>query len=409
MMKLTQTFMVLGAGLLLAACGGGTNNEEPAEPVFLTEAALGESLFHDTSLSLNRTQSCATCHSPDHAFTDPRTDDQGRVSAVSLGDDGVSLGDRNTPTALYASLTPDFTSGSRTRFNSQQDDYSGFIGGQFLDGRATDLQAQAKGPFLNPVEMGMPNAAAVIERVKENPDYIEAFESFYGASIFDNTDDAYDALADAIAEFESTDVFTPFTSRYDRSLEGDYTYDPLSAATTGKSLFFSQQFTNCATCHQLKANSRSDETFSGFEYHNIGVPVNEGVRARNGKGGNFTDNGLLENNAVSAAAEAGKFKVPTLRNAGVTAPYMHNGVFRELATVIKFYDHHLSGSDFTINPETGVAWAEPEVAENISTTELQDGSNLSEDDVFALVCFIYSLTDAQYEDQLPEDAAECGL
>lgn len=417
MMKLNSVLM-MSAAILLTACGGGTNNPEndadsggdtADDLVFATEADLGESLFHDTSLSLNRTQTCATCHAPENAFTDPRTDDEGQVSAVSLGDDNVSLGDRNTPTAMYASLIPDFTSGTRTRFNSQQDDYSGFIGGQFWDGRAAGLVEQAQGPFVNEVEMAMPDAASVIERVKENSDYVASFEYFYGADIFDDTDAAYEALAEAITAFEETDVFAPFSSKYDRSLEGEYTYDPLSAAATGKSLFFSQQFTNCATCHQLKSNSSSGEIFTGFEYHNIGVPVNESARARNGKSNDFTDEGLLDNESVTASSETGKFKTPTLRNAGVTAPYMHNGVFRELATVIKFYDQHLTGSEFTINPETGVAWADPEVADNISTTELKDGSLLDEDDVFALVCFIYSLTDEEFEDLLPEDAAECGL
>lgn len=392
---------------LLTACGGSDSGT--TEPVFASEAALGDSLFNDVNLSLNRTQSCASCHDPNSAFTDPSVDAEGHTVAVSTGDDGVSLGDRNTPTAMYASLSPEFTSGTRSRFNSQQDDYSGFLGGQFWDGRAATLAEQAKGPFLNDIEMAMPDAASVIGRIKENPDYITAFESFYGADIFDDSDAAFEALATAIEAFEQTDVFMPFTSKYDRFLAGDYVYDPLAAATTGKSLFFSQQFTNCATCHQLKSNSSDGEVFTGFEYHNIGVPVNDSVRASNGLGTGFVDQGLLDNEHVDAASEAGKFKTPTLRNAGVTAPYMHNGVFRELATVIKFYDQHLTGSEFTINPETGVAWADPEFADNISTTELQDGSLLDEDDVFALVCFIYSLTDEEFEDLLPEDAAECGL
>ncbi len=71
----------------------------------MTSAELGEALFFDVNLSQNRTQSCATCHNPERAFIDDRRDVDGRIPAVSLGDDGFSLGDRNTPTAAYAAFT----------------------------------------------------------------------------------------------------------------------------------------------------------------------------------------------------------------------------------------------------------------------------------------------------------------
>ena len=94
-------------------------------------AALGEALFFDTNLSLNRTQSCATCHNPAAAFTDTRENASGR--AVSLGDDGQSLGDRNTPSITYAALLPEFG----------RDDTGVYAGGAFFDGRARDLGDQA--------------------------------------------------------------------------------------------------------------------------------------------------------------------------------------------------------------------------------------------------------------------------
>lgn len=398
-------FLVLPLVLLLSGCGG--SSEEA--PAFASKESLGESLFNDRSLSFDRTQACADCHDASQAFTDKRSNETGSPGAVSLGDDQVSLGDRNTPTAMYANLIPEFTQGSRRRFNSQQPSYQGFLGGQFHDGRAATLEDQAKGPFLNPVEMAMPDKASVIDRLLENADYVEAFENLYGSNIFNNVDEAYDALANAIQAFEQQEaIFSPFTSFYDKSLAGEYSYDPLALATRGRSLFFSQQFTNCATCHQLRPNSSDGETFSGFEYHNIGVPINEQVRALNGV--TQIDQGLLNNPRVNTSTERGKFKVPTLRNVGVTAPYMHNGVFTELATVVKFYDQHLAGSEFTDNPETGLPWREPEVADNISFDELRDGRTLDEEEVEALVCFMFSLTDEIYWDQLPEGAIEdCGL
>ena len=412
-LSLLAVTVFLSAGL--TACGGGSGGSDSASASDLESKTidLGESLFHDTNLSLDRTQSCATCHDPDHAFTDPSTNDGGNVRAASLGDDGVSLGDRNTPTALYSASIPEFSFGTHRRFNSPQADYVGYIGGQFWDGRAATLEDQAGGPPLNPVEMNMPDKATVVARLRENTGYEEAFTELYGTNIFDDVDAAYSAMTQAIAAFERSPVMSPFNSKYDKFIRGEYQYSPVSKAALGKARFFSQQFTNCATCHQLRPNGNSGETFSNYEFHNIGVPVNTELRTANGSEDGFTDTGLAAIDAVSDETDTsgleGKFRVPTLRNVGVTAPYMHNGVFQSLDTVIRFYDRHLTNSTNGINPETGIAWAAPEVGENISFTELRQGTALSENDIEGLVCFLYSLTDEQYEHLLPEDAAECGL
>uniref|UniRef100_UPI0033417CA3 cytochrome-c peroxidase n=1 Tax=Paracoccus sp. TaxID=267 RepID=UPI0033417CA3 len=131
-------------------------------------AQLGQRLFHDVALSRGGTQSCATCHDPEHAFTDPREGAAGR--AVSLGDDGMSYGDRNTPTLNYAALSPVF----------HRDDKGRYKGGQFWDGRADDLEDQAGQPMLNPVEMAMVDKAAVVGRWREDPAYRESFAALFG-------------------------------------------------------------------------------------------------------------------------------------------------------------------------------------------------------------------------------------
>ena len=410
-MKTLITAAVTATALLLTACGGEGQDGE-SEPR-MTQAALGEALFHDENLSFNRTQSCASCHNAARAFTDPSLNPQGLPRSASVGDDGVSLGDRNTPTAMYSAITPSFVNGTRTRVNSTAGDYEGWSGGQFWDGRANDLAAQAGAPILNPVEMNMPDKATVIDRVRENSEYETAFTQLFGADIFNDSENAYAALAQSIAAFEQSDALAPYTSKYDQFLSGDYQYSPISKAATGKALFFSQQFTNCATCHQLKTQGSEGETFSNYEFHNIGVPVNTALRNANGLGAEHQDTGLASSEALPDGTDTstleGKFRTPTLRNVGVTAPYMHNGVFQSLDTVIRFYDRHLAGSDNEINPETGIAWAAPEVAENISTDILQTGPKLSDSDIEALTCFLYSLTDEAYEALLPEDAASCGL
>jgi len=371
-----------------------------------SKAVLGKALFSDKNLSFNRTQSCATCHDPDKGFIDDRLDDFGQVSAVSLGDDGISHGDRNAPTASYASFAPDFHIGTRQRHNKQNNNntYSGALGGQFVDGRVTDLKDQAGGPPLNPIEMGMADKAGVVARLQENPYYVESFKLLYGESIFEDTDAAYAAMAESIGEFEKTDTFAPFDSRYDRSLRGEVSLS--FKESSGKSLFFSQ-FANCGICHQLHDNgdpvNKFRETFSGYEYHNIGVPVNQTVRAING----VTDADIGLETTTGNTVDQGKFKVPTLRNVAVTGPYMHNGVFRDLKTVIEFYDHFNNPTVRANNPETGQPWASAEIPTTVDTDLLTVGDDMSDFQVESLVCFLRTLTDRRYENLIQENGIVC--
>jgi cytochrome c peroxidase len=366
---------------LLSACDdSGTNNLQE-------KVALGEQLFFDTLLSKNKTQSCSTCHNPSHGFIDSR--DNSVNGMASLGDDGKSLGDRNTPTASYAKFSPKF------HFDNKNNQW---IGGQFLDGREATLTGQAGGPPTNPAEMGMPSKKALVIRLKQIPKYQKAFQTIYGSRIFDNVDNAYLAMADSIAQFEKTEQFSPFDSKYDLYLQGKYELTDLE--DLGKSLFFSNNNTNCSSCHQLhKSSSAKKETFSNYEYHNIGVPVNTALRNKNGI--SDIDQGLLNNPAISDPQSKGKFKVPTLRNIAVTAPYMHNGVFTKLPTVIAFYDKYINKQQ-TINPETQQPWQPAEVVETINNNELKKGKKLTPKKISALVAFLNTLTDKRYEHLIPK-------
>ena len=361
-----------------------------ASPVFAfdTLEELGEALFFDVNLSKNRTQSCATCHDPEFAFVDPRETAAGR--AVSLGDDGKSLGDRSAPTASYAMFTPDF----------EQLDVSAWRGGMFWDGRAAGLAGQAGGPPLNPIEMGMPDKTSVVARLQEDADYVTSFKALFGDEIWASNDAAYEAMTRAIASFESTPLFAPFDSKYDRYLRGEVALTP--EEELGRVLFTSQQFSNCNLCHQLRPSPIApDETFTNYEYHNIGVPVNAAARAINGASG--PDAGLLANPDIDAASAAGRFKVPTLRNVAVSGPYMHNGVFKNLRTVVLFYNkYNTRNPDRQINPETGKPWAMPEIPQNLSVMELTEGPALDDRRIDALVAFMKTLTDQRYEHLLED-------
>lgn len=357
-----------------------------AAPELDSREALGKALFFDPNLSNNRTQACASCHSPDAGFVDPRPTAAGR--AVSLGDDGHSLGDRNAPTAAYARFAPPFHRSAE----------GAYVGGLFLDGRAATLEDQAGGPPLNPLEMAMPDKAAVVARLKENPAYAEAFARLFAPTVLADTEAAYAAMTESIAAFERTPEFAPFDSKYDRALRGEATLT--DQEELGRTLFFSSQFANCSQCHMLeRGRLRPDETFSNYEYHNIGVPANPAARAVNGMPAGQMDRGLAQNpNVAEPGPETGKFKVPSLRNVAVTGPYMHNGVFKDLRTVVLFYNkYNTRNPERLINPETGQPFAPPEVDANISREKLEIGPALDDKRIDALVAFLKTLTDRRYE------------
>ncbi len=379
-------------------------DHKSSSAVFDTRVELGRALFHDPSLSRNRTQSCATCHEPGAGFVDTRRDEAGQRRPVSLGDDGESLGERNAPTLTYAALSPAFElEGERKRVNKQKRHrhYHGPLGGQFLDGRAATLTEQAGGPPLNPVEMNMPSEAAVVERLRENEAYVDSFVALFGEGVLDSPERGFQAMSESIAAFERSGEFATFDSKYDRALEGEATLSFKESA--GKSLFFSQ-FANCAICHQMHDNGhpvkKFEEPFTGYEFHNIGVPANPAVETAE------PDPGLYGHPAVDDPAMRGRFKVPTLRNVAVTGPYMHNGVFRDLKTVIEFYDHFVN-EERSNNPETGEPWREPEVPETVAEDLLAVGDPMSDYQVEAMVCFLRTLTDERYEHLLPEDDLGC--
>ena len=346
----------------------------------ILEENLGQVLFFDKNLSKNKTQSCATCHNPNVGFVDDRLN--GISKMASLGDDKKSLGDRQAPTASYAKFSPNF------HFDEKKKKY---IGGQFWDGRASSLEDQAKGPPLNPIEMGMSSKQEVISRLKENIFYVDSFKKIYGEEIFTDINKAYEAMSKAIASFERSEEFSPFDSKYDRYLKGEYDLTPLE--DLGKAIFFSNNNNSCAKCHVLKGEDKEGETFTNYEYHNIGVPTNHQLRAKNGM--KDIDEGLLANPNVNDINQRGKYKVPSLRNVAITAPYMHNGVFKDLKTVVEFYDKY-SNQDRTINPQTNKPWDEPEIKETISLEELKT-KKLTNRKVEALVAFMKILTDKKYE------------
>lgn len=386
MRKNLKSVLKLSAMFVLGVCAVAKAAPNPEA------VQLGKALFFDTRLSFNHTMNCATCHNPGTAFVDRRETEAKGVA--SMGADGHSFGGRNAPTAAYASFSPKF------HYDKKLKQY---VGGQFLDGRAATLADQAEGPPLNPVEMAMPDVATIVARVKEQPYYVDMLTELYGEEIWDSPEAAYSAMAKAIQAYEESEDFSSFDSKYDRYLRGEYEMTDLEEL--GRTLFFSNNNVTCAQCHLLETNKESKyETFTNYQYHNIGVPSNAELKALINNP-NYVDNGLAENPAVKdKAAQRGKFKVSTLRNVAVTGPYMHNGVFQDLRTVVQFYNHYNDPKD-KINPETGKPWAKPEVDANISH-DLLKMQALTPRKIDALVAFMETLTDKRYEPLLQEIKAK---
>jgi cytochrome c peroxidase len=303
------------------------------------KASLGKLLFEDTSLSASGTESCASCHQASSAFTG-NNDPARPTFPVALGAFPTLVGSRNAPTAMYMAFSPIFS------FVEDDGDLTP-TGGQFWDGRADTLAEQAKGPFVNPREMALPDHASVIERIRV-ASYAPLFRSVYGFHALDDVEEAYDHLADAIAAFERTSVFAPFSSKFDAYLRG--CSQLTDAEARGFALFTDPEKGNCIACHAGDVDSRDprDWLFTDFTYDNLGVPRNSdipdnddpthfdlGLCARAGLADKLPS--TVTDPAAFVAALCGAFKVPTLRNIARTAPYMHNGYFEDLRDVVAFY------------------------------------------------------------------------
>ena len=320
---------------------------------------LGKIMYQDKDFSYNSTQSCQTCHHHVSGFADPTNSRDPSYTVVSLGADGVSLGGRNAPTAAYAGYSPTL----------QQDTTGEYVGGMFWDGRATGstlgdpLAEQAQGPPLNPVEMNMPDEEAVVQVVRDSS-YTHLFYTVFGPDSLDDVDSAFDNIARAIAAYERSSEVQKFSSRFD---QGRLT----SQERRGMNLFQ----TNCANCHSTDDVTGKGPLFTKYTYANIGIPVNPLLAE------NPTDLGL--GGFLGDASQNGKFKVPTLRNVALTAPYGHNGYFPTLKEMVDFKNTRDVSSD----------WEAPEVTENLYTADNMGNLGLIDQEVNDIVAFLMTLTD----------------
>jgi cytochrome c peroxidase len=277
-------------------------------------------------------------------------------------------------------------------------------GGLFLDGRAANLEQQAQGPLLNPLEMANPNKAKVVEKVR-NAAYAPLFKQVFGAIALSQVEPAYAAIASAISAFERSSTFAPFSAKYDAYLAGQSTLT--ASEQRGLVLFEDPKKGNCAACHPSRpAPDGTPPLFTDFTYDNLGVPRNPdnpfyNLPPRfNPAGKNFVDTGLGQTSG--RRGDKGRFKVPTLRNIALTRNYMHNGYFQTLRGVVDFYNTR-DVKPACPDPLTREAdalqqgcWPQAEVPETVNHEELGN-LHLSEQEVSDIVAFMRTLTDGYWQ------------
>jgi cytochrome c peroxidase len=243
---------------------------------------LGKELYFEKKLSINNTISCNSCHNLDTYGVDNQ--------ATSPGHDGTR-GDRNSPTTLNAAY----------HFR------------QFWDGRAKDLEEQALGPILNPIEHGLKNEKQALEKIK-SPKYINAFKK---ASL----DFKYKNIGVAIGAFEKT-LITP--SAFDHYLNGDI-HALNDEQREGLETFIK---VGCTSCH-------SGTILGGQSYQKIGLVKK------------YSTKDLGRYNVTKKRRDKYKFKVPGLRNIEKTAPYFHDGSIKTLSQAIQIMGEYQLGIKLT--------------------------------------------------------------
>ena len=355
-------FICVSIALLLSACGGGSSDPTTTTVALTNVQLLGQQLYFDESLSSPAGQSCASCHLPEAGFADP--DDHFPVSEGVIS--GL-FGNRNTPTASYAASIPSF------QFDDNNNRY---FGGQFLDGRASTLEEQAKGPFLNPLEMNN-SKIGVIEAVRLS-NYAADFKAAFGEDSLDDVDAAYELVAQAIAEFERSNILSPFTSKFDAVQSNGDVFT--LAEQRGFNLFRGKA--DCGRCHSANG---TQPVYTNFTYRNLGIPANSdnpfyALDAQyNPDGSDFVDLGL--GGVLNEVNENGKFRVPTLRNVATTGPYMHNGLFNSLQEVMVFYNTR------DTNPQQEPAEVNANIDQRIGNLQL------TQDEIDDVIAFLNTLTD----------------
>ena len=295
------------------------------------QATLGRVLFYDKRLSDNNTVSCASCHKPEFAFADNVAFSQ-----------GAAIGERTSRNSLALAT-----------FQSFESHYNGFSGARlFWDERANDVIDQSKQTLLNPVEMGVHDIPALAEKLLQQDYYRVLFQKAFPGTESGNNLSNENKMLVALQAFVRS--ISSSNSRFDQALAPNVNFTNFTMnERMGKNLFD----THCENCHALQGQSV--------------------LSANNGLDMDYQDKGVFE--VTQNPADDGVFKVPSLRNVALTAPYMHDGRFATLEEVVEHYSAGVKDH--------------PNLHPNLKMGNLPRNLNLSAQDKEALIAFLHTLTD----------------
>lgn len=299
----------------LASCGGGGDSTPP------TLASVGDLLFHDQTLSASGRLACASCHSPQQGNADPAG------TLLPLGGPNLDQqGFRSSPSLSYLNSNTAFS----LNFGSAQ-------GGFTWDGHSDSRRAQAATPLLNPAELANTSVADVVAKLKAAA-YFPSFLAVLRLDASASDQAIFDGVTVALEAYQAQDSdFARFNSKFDQFLDGQVALSAQEAR--GLALFNDTNTGNCVACHaSAPGPDGSRPLFTGFSYFALGLPRNAAITANADP--TFFDLGLCGPKRSDLAAQTalcGQFKVPTLRNIALTAPYFHNGVIQTLEEAVNFY------------------------------------------------------------------------
>ena len=292
-----------------------------ATPTFADKVAVGDKLFDEVLLSAGSNLACASCHLKENGHAD--------AAGVFLPRGGARLdqqGLRSSPTVRYLNDNRAF------RFDGQGLPEGGFA----WDGRASSRSAQALGPLLAANEMANSSEAEVVRRTRVLP-YFTELAFAYSLPTTATDAQVLQALQQALADYQQGDPgYAPFSSKFDAVQDGRATFT--AEEDRGRNLFASPQQGNCASCHSLTPPAgQTRPLFTNFGYFALGLPRNVSTATADPA---FFDMGLcgpIRTDLSHRTDLCGLFKVPTLRNVALTAPYFHNGVVVTLEDAVSFY------------------------------------------------------------------------
>lgn len=405
-------------------------------------AALGKKMFFDPSLSASGKMSCASCHSPEHAYAPPN------ALPVQFGGRDMKLqGIRAVPSLTYLEHAPVFSIGpdqkpddddraasaaaiaqQNARMNSgvkvgsvvKADVAAGSPalvaaeamvpqGGMDWDGRAMHLTDQAGGPLLDPREMANASVAELMAKLEAAP-YADDMRLLFGPAVFTTPNNALGEAYFALARYQTEDQsFHPYNSKFDYYLAGKVQLN--AQELRGKKLFDDPKKGNCASCHLDKPSKdgRLAPVFTDYQFEALGAPRNMAIRGNRDQ--RFYDEGLcgpLRKDMTKQQNYCGLFKTPGLRNVATRQVFFHNGLFQSLEDAVRFYVERETkpekwyprgpaGKVNAYNDMPPAHRVNVDVADAPFDRKRGDAPALNEEEIGDLVAFLKTLTDGYRE------------